>query len=93
MFFAGVAATLAVVLVVRGFFLLYKRRREASKLSAGATIDSVKMKIETSPEAWPNNQVRFSRNIVIQNKTSKVFIDTTGKRSRKLMTKFPKEEF
>ena len=67
MFFAGVAATLAVVLVVCGFFLLYKRRREASKLSAGATIDSVKMKLETSSEVWQNNQVRLSRNIVIQN--------------------------
>ena len=56
MSFVGAAATLAIVFVVFGLFLLYKRRRQASKLSAGA-IESVEMKNKTPPDASQDNQV------------------------------------
>ena len=57
MSFVGAAATLAIVFVVFGLFLLYKRRRQRpSKLSAGA-IESVEMKNKTPPDASQDNQV------------------------------------
>ena len=58
MFFVGVAATLVGVLVVLALIRIYKRRRQAPKLSTGVLeVDTIEMQDGTSPGPSQNNQV------------------------------------
>ena len=62
MFVAGAAVTLAIVLVVIFVIQIYKRRRQASKLSSSVlAVDTIEMQNETAPEASQNNQVSVSK--------------------------------
>ena len=62
MFVAGAAVTLAIVLVVIFAIQIYKRRRQASKLSSSVlAVDTIEMQNETAPEASQNNQVCVSK--------------------------------
>ena len=62
MFVVGAAVTLAIVLVVIFVIQIYKRRRQASKLSSSVlAVDTIEMQNETAPEASQNNQVSVSK--------------------------------
>ena len=64
MFFAGVAATLVIVLVLV-LIWCHKRRRQAPKLSIGVLeVNAIEMQNEPTPESSSNNQVYISWNIV-----------------------------
>ena len=65
LFFVGVAATLAVVLVVLVLIWFNKRRRQTRKLSTGVLkVDTIEMQNGTAPELSPNNQVCIFGNVI-----------------------------
>ena len=63
MFFVGVAATLAVVLVVFGLIWFIKRRQASKMYTDVVEVDTVELKNETAVRPSGSNQVFFSWNI------------------------------
>ena len=63
MFFIGVAATLAVVLVVFGLDWFIKRRQASRMYTDVVELDTVELKTETAVRPSANNQVFFTRNV------------------------------
>ena len=60
MFFVGVAATLAAVLVVFGLNWFIKRRQASKMYTDVVEVDTVELKNETAVRPSANNQVFFT---------------------------------
>ena len=63
MFFVGVGATLAVVLVVFGLIWFIKRRQASKMYTDVVEVDTVELKNETAGRPPANNRVFFSWNV------------------------------